>query len=366
MGRQEEKKFQCSDQKIDMMVRAAQRIDLSELVNCKELAVLNLSTNMIEEIDFTPLSKSETITSILLEDNRLKELDLWPLANCASLKLLDLKNNQLRSVDLTPVFLRSNIELDSSVVIYADYVLRFLLTCQQLKNRFLLVRSDRAPWTATPVIIWNKYETLSKSLQWSEISKRIHTILNQVPKQDWFGIQRGLMMGLDMNELAGYDGDPRDLLSAASPDLEYESARIAVFERAVDLLENQLEAGGSTLFLDTESMKTTKASKLIPKIIEARSREMENAVVPTKGSVALMNSLWLTHYGFKILEALDVGAQHYGDGLNQIKESLDDLGFNLKTEEVDSISSVNISDPIRASASLKRHIMCIVERAYTN
>jgi hypothetical protein len=365
MGRQEETKFRCSDHKIDMMMRAAQRIDLSELVNCTELEVLNLSTNMIEEIDFTPLSNSTTITSILLENNRLKILDLWPLANCQSLRLLDFKSNQLSSVDLTPVFLRANIELDSSVVISADYMLRFALTGEQLKNRFLLVRPDRAPWTATPVIIWNRYETLSKSFQWSEISDRIHAILDQVRDKDWFGIQRGLMMSFSLDDLAGYDGDPRDLLSATTPDMNYESARNAVFERAVELIDHQIESGGSTLFLDTEAMKTTKASKLIPKIIEARNREMENTVVPTKGSVALMNSLWMTHYGFKILQALDVGTQHYGDGLHQMRESLDDLGFDLKTEEVASISSTKISDPIRASPSLKKHILHIVEKAYT-
>ncbi|MFW9769442.1 MAG: hypothetical protein ACFFF9_11810 [Candidatus Thorarchaeota archaeon] len=365
MGRQEETKFQCTDRKIDMMMRAAQRIDLSELSNCTEIDVLNLSTNIIEEVDLAPLSNCHTLTSIILENNRLKTLNLWPLSNCQSLGLLDIKNNQLPKIDLTPVFLYANIELDSSVVISADYILRFALTSEQLKSRFLLIRPDRAPWTATPVILWNSYETLSKSLQWSDISRRIHTILDQVQEQDWFGIQRGLMMGFSLDELSGYDGDPRDLLSTATPDLDYISARTAVFDRAVELLDHQVEEGGSTLFLDTESMKRTKASKLIPKIVEARSREMENAVVPTKGSVALMNSLWMTHYGFKILQALDVGTQHYGDGLNQMKESLDDLGFDLKTEEVASIGSTKISDPIIASASLKKYIMHIVEKSYT-
>ncbi len=40
-GRQEERKFQCSDRKIDMIMRAAKKVDLSEVGNCTEIEVLN-------------------------------------------------------------------------------------------------------------------------------------------------------------------------------------------------------------------------------------------------------------------------------------------------------------------------------------
>lgn len=365
-GRQEEKKFQCGDRKIDMIMRAAQRVDLSEVSSCKELEILNLSNNMIEEIDFTPLSAIGSITTLILENNRLTTLDLWPLADCISLEILDLKNNRLAGLDLTPVFLQAHVELDSSVVISADYLLRFALTNEQLKKRFLLVRADRALWTATPVIIWNTYEALAEQIEWSQIHQRILTILKQTNESDWYAFQRGLLMGFSLEELAGYDGDPRNLLSKTSPDMNFTTARQTIFDRVIELLDEQVEIGGSTLFLDIDAMKATRASKLIPKIIEARKREMENAVVPTKGSVALMNSLWLTHYGFKILQALDVGIQHYGDGLHRMRESLVDLGFDLKTEEVASIASSVTVDPIRASSSLKMHVSQVVNKAFAS
>jgi len=365
-GRQEERKFQRGDRKIDMIMRAAQRVDLTEVSKCTKLEILNLGNNMFEEIDFAPLSQSQSISTLILENNHLTSLDLWPLADCKSLTNLNLKNNRLPGLDLTPIFLRAHIELDSSVVISADYILRFVLTSFQLKERFLLVRSDKAPWTATPVIIWNKYEVLVKTMEWSEIHQRIQTILNQVPKIDWYAVQRGLMMALSFDELAGYDGNPRNLLDRTSADMDYETARQTIFDRAIELLDEQVETGGATLFLDIEAMKTTRASKLILKIVEARKQEMENTIVQTKGSIALMNSLWLSYYGFKLLEALDVGIQHYGDGLSRMRESLDDLGFVLKTKEVASITSnVNI-DPIRASNSLKKHVSHLVERAYSN
>ena len=365
-GRQEEKKFQCGDRKIDMIMRAAQRVDLSEVSNCTELEILNLSNNMIKEIDFTPLSTCDSITTLLLENNHLTTLDLWPLADCDSLVTLDLKNNRLAGLDLTPVFLQTHIELDSSVVISADYLLRFALTSEQLKKRFLLVKPDRAPWTATPVIIWNTYEALAEKIEWSQIRQRIHTILKQTNEGDWYAFQRGLLMGFSLEELAGYDGDPWNLLSTTSHDMIFTTARQTIFDRVIELLDEQVETGGSTLFLDTAAMKTTRASKLIPKIVEARKREMENTVIQTKGSVALMNSLWLTHYGFKILQALDVGIQHYGDGLHRMRESLGDLGFDLKTEEVTSIASNVTVDPILASSSLKKYVSHVVDKAFTS
>ncbi|MHA1943011.1 MAG: hypothetical protein ACW96M_01315 [Candidatus Thorarchaeota archaeon] len=366
-GRQEERKFQCSDRKIDMIMRAAQRIDLSEVSNCSKLEILNLSSNMLEEIDFSPLSQSQTITTLMLENNHLTSLDLWPLANCDSVTHLNLKNNRLPGLDLTPIFLRARIELDSSVVISADHILRFSLTSEQLKERFLLLRPDRAPWTATPVIIWNKYENLAKKMEWSIIYQRIQTVLNQISESDWYAVQRGFMMALSLDELAGYDGDPRNLLDDTSEDMNYKTARQSIIDRAIELLDGQIERGGATLFLDTEAMKTTRASKLIPKIVEARKQEMEKAIVLTKGSVSIMNSLWLSYYGFKIMEALDVGSTlHMGDGLSRMRESFDELGFTLRTKEVESITSSQITDPIKASKSLKKHVLNLVERAYSN
>ncbi|MFW9793120.1 MAG: hypothetical protein ACFFEE_02365 [Candidatus Thorarchaeota archaeon] len=367
MGRQEERKFQCDDRKIDMKMRAAQRVDLSEVSRCTDIEVLNLGTNMLEEIDLAPLAGSRTISRLNLENNHLTFLDLWPLSDCDSLTYLNLKDNRLSGLDLTPLFLRAHMELDSSVVISADYTLRYLLTSEQLKERFLLARPDKAPWTATPVIIWNTYEALAETMGWADILKRIQTVLSQVPESDWYATQRGLMIALSIDELAGYDGDPNTLLDWTSDEMDFSTARQKIIDRAIDLLDEQIETGGSTLFLNTEAMKESRASKLIPKIVEARKQEMENIVVLTKGSTALMNSLWLSYYGFKILEALNIrSSRHYGDDLIGIKESFDELGFELKTKEVSSLSSRYILDPIRASDSLKKFMCNLVEQVYTN
>jgi hypothetical protein len=363
-GRQEETKFRSDAKKIDLIMRAAMNVDLSNLRKCTKLVTLNLANNMLEELDLTPLSGNETLVELRLENNHLPSLDLWPLANCSALTRLNLTQTRLQNLDLTPVLARSHVLLDSSVVIYSDNILRYLLTTKELSERFLLVRPDRAPWTAPPVLMWVSYETLAKKMGWSAIRKRILTVLNQTTENDWYAIQRGFLIGFGMEELAGFDGNPSKLLDNTDDSMDYENARRAIFDRAVDLLDEQITNEGPTLFLDAEAMKETRASKLIAKIVEARKQEIDNTTVLTKGSTSLMNSLWLTHYGYKILEALGVGMRHFGVEIEKVKQSLDELGFSLKTREVESIETAVIDEPVVSSQSMKRFVLNQIEKAY--
>ena len=111
-------------------------------------------------------------------------------------------------------------------------------------------------------------------------------------------------------------------------------------------------------------MKETRASKLIAKIVEARKREIENTIVPTKGSVSLMNSLWLTHYGYQILEAMGVGMKHFGVAIDDIKQSLEELGFSLKTQEVESLEQFDIKYSVVCSQSMKDFVFNQIEKGY--
>ncbi len=363
-GRQEETKYRCDDKKIDLIMRAAKQVDLSNLSRCTGLLELNLANNMLEELDLTPLSDIETLIELRLENNHLSSLDLWPLGRHNSVTRLKLTHNRLQSLDLTPVLAHAKVLLDSSVVISADNILRYLLTTDEITERFLLVRPDRAPWTAPPVLMWVTYDTLAKRMQWSDIRTRIMTVLNHVSDNDWYAIQRGLLIGLGMEELAGFDGDPLKLLDQTDEAMDYDTARRAIFDRTIELLDEQIANDGPTLFLDTEAMKETRASKLIAKIIEARKQEIDNTVVLTKGSTSLMNSLWLTHYGYKILEAMSVGKMHYGVEIESVKQSLDDLGFTLQTREVKSLESTDFEHPVKVSNSMKKFVYNKIENAY--
>ncbi|MFX1604777.1 MAG: hypothetical protein ACFFDD_02615 [Promethearchaeota archaeon] len=363
-GRQEEKKFHSNAMKIDMTMRAARKVDLSNLQECTMLKTLSLANNMLEELDLSPLSGNQTLIEIYLENNHLLSLNLWPLGTCISLTRLNLTQNRLQALDLTPILTSTDVLLDSSVVISADYILRYLLTTKELAERLLLVRPDRAPWTAYPVVMWVSYNELSKNMDWPIIRERILMVLNQVTKKDWYAVQRGLLCGFGMEELSGFDGDPSKLLEGTDDSMDYESARHAIFDNTVKLLDDQITNNGPTLFLETEAMKETRASKLIAKIVEARRREIENATVPTKGSTSLMNALWLTHYGYKILKALEIGVTHFGVKIEDVKKNLETIGLSLKIREVDSLEDTEIEEPVQCSQSMRNYVLNEIEDAY--
>ena len=137
-GRQEETKFRCDDKKIDLMMRAARKVDLSNLRRCTELVTLNLANNMLEELDLSPLSDSQTLVEIRLENNHLPSLDLWPLSSCKALTRLNLTQNRLPALDVTPVLTNSYILLDSSVVISSDNILRYIFPQMNLQRDYCL------------------------------------------------------------------------------------------------------------------------------------------------------------------------------------------------------------------------------------
>jgi len=362
-GRQEESKYRCNDERIDFIMRAAKRIDLTNLQHCPMLMTLNLANNMLEEIDLSPLESNSALKELRLENNHLTSIDLWPFAGCQSLEKINLTNNRLQFLDLTPVLAVTQVHLDSSVVISADNIHRYLFTTKELGERFQLIRPDRVPWTAPPVLMWTNYETLATRMEWSEMKKRILAVLEQVPPEKWYHIQRGLLIGLGMGELAGYDGDPSNLLKTTHDYMNYHQARRAIFDRTVDLLEQQINDGGPTLFLETEAMEKTSASKLIGRIITARQLEIENAVVLKRASISVMNSLWLTHYGYCILNALDVGMRHFGAD-NKVLKSFDELGFPLKIKEVESLDNTPIEYPMNVTESMKDFVYNQIENAY--
>ncbi len=363
-GRQEERKFRCDDMKIALTTRAAKKVDLSDVERCEKLTILNLANNMLQELDLSPLSKSKTISEIHLENNHLLSLDLWPLVRCTALERISLTQNRIQTLDITPILVRSSVLLDSSVVLSADNILRFFLDSKELAERFLLVRSDNAPWTAPPVLMWVLYEELAKKMKWAQIQDRILSVLEHVTQDYWYHVQRGLLIGFGMKELAGFDGDPLKILDMTKDSMDYRTAKRAIYDRTVELLDEQISRNGPTLFLDIEAMEVTRASKLIPKIVEARAKEVENTIVFTKGSTSLLNSLWLTHYGYKILEALNVGIKHFGAGFEKVKASFTELGFSLKTQEVESLQDVELENPLITSRSMRRYVINEVQKAY--
>jgi len=360
-GRQEETKFQIGHSKIDLVMRAAKRIDLSDISRCGQLQTLDLSHNMLDELDLAPLAGCSSLKDVRIQSNHLTRLDLWPLVDCTELKEIDLSENRLHSLDLSPIFLKTCARLDSSVVVYADFLLRYIFTRDEIGKRFRLLRTDGAPWTASPVIMWSPYTDLATKIEWTEIKKRIDFLLSNLTKEQWFSAQRGLLSGLGMVELAGFDGNPSKLLEGTDGSMPFKEAIHIIFDNSVRLLETQLDNDGPTLFLDIDRMRKTRASKLIPNIIERRKVEVENAIIPRIGSKVFLESLWMTHYGFQILRATNIGLVTNLETFNSIKGSFDELGMSIKTQDV---SITHLTNSTTISRGMHHHVLDFIRGNY--
>jgi hypothetical protein len=360
-GRQEETKFQSGHTKIDLVMRAAQKVDLSNLTQCMHLEKLNLSHNMLEELDLTPLAGCSTIKEINLESNHLTELNLWPLKDSMKLVTIDVSENRLHGLDLTPIFLNTKVKMDSSVVVSADNILRYVFTKNELVEQFQLLRPDGANWSVPPVVLWNMYSSMNKQYDWAHLRERIDTVLQRMTPLQWYGAQRGLLEGFNISEIAGFDGDPRLLLDNTVMKMSYEEARQAIFDTAVKLLEEQIHSGGPTLFLDIIGLKNTSASKLIPLIVETRKHEVEKTTILIKGSKVFLRPLWITHYGFKILSASGMGLTTDLDNLESLRKNFDELGINLETQKVTIARDTYDGN---ATEGMQRHVFDLILGAF--
>ncbi|MGY5858389.1 MAG: hypothetical protein RTU63_03395 [Candidatus Thorarchaeota archaeon] len=356
-GRQEETKFQSGHTKIDFVRRAAHRVDLSNLNRCSNLQKLDLSYNMLEELDLSPLTGCTTLEEMKLQSNHLTSVDLWPLKDSLNLKFIDVSENRMQGIDLTPVIQHTQTKLDSSVVVSVDNILRFVYRNVDLSKHFQVVRTDGMSWEVPPVIMWNMYSKLADQYDWVHLKERILLVLSKMNPLHWYGSQRGLLQGLDLSVIAGYDGDPQLLLDNAVAKMSYEEARQSIFDTAVKLVQRQLDEGGPTIFLDVEGMKDTSASKLIPQIVERRKEEIENVVLNVKGSKVDLKPLWLTHYGFNILAAADMRFTTDLEGLRMLHESFAELDLKLTTENVTALTEFSNSD---YSEGMQQHIFNFV------
>ena len=359
---QEDYTLEKEDAKIDLFMRQVTSVNLSSLEDCKSLEIIELSRNLLEAVNLNPLSRCVQLKSLRFRENRLSSIDLWPLLICAELEDIDLTGNQLEYVDLTPVLSCESVLLDDATRVDVDSLFKYLLTLENI-SRIQLLRSNGALETRSPRINWMKYKERTQDNEWRRVFSDIIALIEQVPEDDWFPAQRGMLEGFEMSELAGFDGNPIELLSTVGSDDDYESARSIIFDRAIDLLENQINEKGSTLFLDIDEMSKTRASKLVGIISSLRSEEIENVSVPIFRDTAYLLPLWMTYIGFEILSASGLGISVPKKALNDVTVSLADLGHKLNTR----VASAPINEiPTSISTSLYNHVQSIASIATSN
>ena len=120
--------------KLRIIDRNLTSIDLSPLRMHRELVLLDLSLNRLEQIDLAPLEACRNLSILNLTSNELTQIDLEPLSNCSKLKYLDLSNNRLIEIDLEPLAVCSKLDtLDLGGNYFGSIDLSALGSCVQME-----------------------------------------------------------------------------------------------------------------------------------------------------------------------------------------------------------------------------------------
>ena len=333
-GRHEESGIAADTTRIDLSMRGITSIDLTPIQNCNQLRTLDLSKNHIAELDVTPLSTISTLERLKLKGNELLVLDLWPLRNLTNIEEIDLTQNRLGSINLTSVIRQTCVSLDETTFVELDYTLRYLLGGKD-STRIQLCNSSGAMLDKSPRMYWKKFDDLFALRGWGGLRASLEHYIESMERRNWFRLQKGILEGFGFDELAGYDGNPQDLLQGVPSSGDYQVIRNAVYDRTIESLEKQITMKGSTLFLDVQKMVGTRASKLIPMVVSAREEEMRDVSVLIGGNRVNLLPLWLTHYGAELLRVLKFGLTTDTAGLDLISRNLEQLGHTLSTRQVE-------------------------------
>jgi hypothetical protein len=258
---------------LDIGASRLTRIDLSPLEGLTRLRKVRLDGNGLTRIDLSPLESCEELEFLDLTMNELNEIDLWPLVGCLQLKKLLLWGNRLRKVDVSPLLLIGD-QLDlhkdkaTSIVVHPD------------ASGFITAENSRARTT---------FEFPLNDEIWEKLRCTILSFVEMNSHARDIRFQRILLKLLRMDELGFYDGPLSDLWTGIPKDLDLAETRQILCDRMIELLERQLENARPTLFADINRLALTRACKLIPKMLEQRSKEMKGIVVRATLSTSVLS-----------------------------------------------------------------------------
>ncbi len=169
-----------------------------------------------------------------------------------------------------------------------------------------------------------------------------------IRKDDRFHKQNSILSRMDIG-VDLLDSDILFELRACYQENDFHKYRSDVSAIARTVLKDQLDNGGSTLFLDTDKMRPwAEFASLIPAILELRKAEMEKCVVSKVGDSYDLRALWLTHWGFKLLSLSKLWLTASAKTIARVKELMTSAGFELNIQETDTTPiHVKMSDNMR-------------------
>ncbi len=362
--------------RLDISCNYFGQLDLSALKGYTTLKHLDLSENALETVDLSPLETCKKLETLDLSYNRIEDVSLTPLVNCKSLRYLYLHRNQLDTINIAPLehlkhlqkVIIDTLQERKPIPVYkAEYGdappnlndVLYAMTFKTSRPDWL----EGSPQTKIIKLQPESYEKHVRKHGWESVRTHMSAAMSLLPIKKDFSAQCAFLEDLGMSELACYDGSTSDIISLLPTVGTYEDGVEIIRTGLISLLRDQLEKDGSTLFFDIDKLAITPGSVLVPLIVSQREKELKDIILyQYDGRVNLM-PMWLTGFGFNILQAVGCRREERKAAIPQILErSSNDIGIEIPLKKTQSQKKFKAlgSSPSKA---LLDHILSIVPKA---
>ncbi|MBD3158469.1 MAG: leucine-rich repeat protein [Candidatus Lokiarchaeota archaeon] len=352
-------------------------LNLGSLSACVALEEMYLSQNRLKVLDFSPLSTCSSLRKIGVSRNQLQEIDLHPLGNCAHLQELNLSKNALQSLDIDSLWSCKQLEMLNISENDLDQIdITSLILCNNFRELYLdmdtgITLLSRATFEKEEIHIASRYPTIIDDshssanvsydtpiqIQNLDIIKGLAPILQlHEPKWKTFHSIQCMPTSIGLDGLGLLDINFHQFHS-----LLKESDISALSRRLIQAFCEQVENNGTTIGLDIENFgsKNSEISRIIPRIVKLRRREMLSSGViayPNHNKIDLRH-LWLTAYGCSILSRRSIGIYCTESEFKCVSEAVENTGFEVRIAYDES----ELSTPTEMSRLMKQYIWKIAE-----
>lgn len=365
--------------RLDISCNYLNNVDLSPLADCQTLKYLDLSENAIQCIDLSPLKSCDKLETLDLSYNRIQDISLTPLVDCKSLRYVYLHRNKLDTINIAPLthlkriekVIIDNLKGSKPIPVYKTDIrdtppnlndVLYAMSFQTARPEWL----EGCPDVTIIRLAPESYETHVRKHGWRSVRAHLQAALPLLsPTQDFLA-QQEILRDLRMPELACYDGSTSDIIAIFPESGTYEEGVQEIQGRLISMLQEQLDNGGSTLFFDIDELSTTPGSVLVPQIVSQRENELKNLILYQFGGRVNLMPMWLTGFGFNILQAAGCGREEPQSVLPHILErSASDIGITIPLKQTKSQKKYK---SLRGSPSkaLIDHLHTIVPKTSNN
>jgi len=325
---------------INLSGKEIRRIDISELSSCTNLEGLNLSRNELESIDLTPLKACHWLGYLDLEFNSLQTIDLTPLKGHRNLMRINLSNNQLQNIDLVPIQRCRRLKglyLSKNQFQLVDVTPLFEHSDLRIDHSYWHNRRDQelnlTSWVSPTQSKLHRssfdgsiYRRPSRTYSWNflyQIAERF---------EDDLRVQHDILRILGLENYGFVERSLSKIFLSLDSKLPTNKVREILKEVLVEEIAKSVGKNGSTtgLKIDEEMLKNSEIGVHIPRILELRNNEIQNARIVKVGEIVDLRELLTTAYGYEIGKALGLRLSEGSSVIDKVQKELDHLGISLR------------------------------------